>query len=268
MERNTKILIGLAAAGVVAYLVLKPKKAIASAPISQKKLTPKVITEDIKKELPVENVKEVPKETTPIVVEPSTPATPITPTTPITPSKPIEITPGTPIIPPTPSEPEAPIIPQIPDFDFEKYFKEHPIEFNIDPNVGSTMVVNPPAYGNTDPFAQYNNCIPLEQYMDLKSRGVPMSPNVCIEGTGNPISEKDRLQNAFQMKDFKNELSRDAFGDLNSFMQQGADFNIFRGDELAGDNYTTSGGGGWGGIGLSERQRDLFRMGYGGDFSA
>ena len=265
MEKQTKILIGLAAAGVVAYLVFKPKKASASTPISQKKLTPKVISEDIKKELPIDVVKEVPKGTTPIIVEPSTPATPITPSTPINTTPPTPFTPLEPT-PSKPSEPEAPIIPQIPDFDFEQYFKEHPIEFNIDPNIGSSLVNT--NIINTDPFAQYNNCIPLEQYMDLKSRGVPMSPNVCIEGTGNPISEKDRLQNAFQMKDFKNELSRDAFGDLNSFMQQGADFNIFRGDELAGDNYTTSGGGGIGGIGLSERQRDLFRMGYGGDFSA
>ena len=30
MEKNTKILLGLAAAGVVAYLVFKPKKAVSS----------------------------------------------------------------------------------------------------------------------------------------------------------------------------------------------------------------------------------------------
>jgi hypothetical protein len=35
MEKQTKILIGLAAAGVVAYLVLKPKKAVASTSVSQ-----------------------------------------------------------------------------------------------------------------------------------------------------------------------------------------------------------------------------------------
>ena len=254
MERNTKILIGVAAAGVVAYLVFKPKKAVASTPISKKKLTPKVISDDIKKELPIDVVKEVPKGTTPIIIDPTTPATPITPSTPI------NTTPPTPF---TPLEPQAPIIPEIPAFDFEQYFKEHPIVFDIDPNVGSTMVVNPPAYGNTDPFAKYDNCITLEQYFDLKARGVPMSPDVCIQGNALIISDKERQQNAFQMKDVKNELSRDAFGDLNSFMKQGQDYtNIFRGDELAGDNYNGGTGSPIGGGIFNKFSCDPF--GFGG----
>jgi hypothetical protein len=220
MEKQTKILLGLAAAGVVAYLVFKskkPKKSTASVHLPVEK-----IDEQIKKELPKEE----------------TPASPATPSSPATPA-----TPASPSTPSTPSTPAAPVIPEIPAFDFEQYFKDHPIVFDIDPNVGSTMVVNPPAYGNTDPFAKYQNCISLEEYMDLKAKGVPMSPDVCIIGTGNPISAKD-MENAFKMKDFKNELSRDQLGGLNNFMRRGTDYSYL--DETP--DYDYGGGNNNGGI--------------------
>lgn len=205
MANSNKILLGVGIFGLIGYYLFK-NKSTANTPN-----TPK------------------PKNTTPSVkvAEPSTPSTPKIPiNTPIVADVPI-VAPApkvyNPIINPETGKivsPKPIIIPS--EVDFEQYFKDHPIMFDIDPNVTSTMVVNPSYYGETDPFAQYQNCISLKEYFAKKDRGIQMSPDTCIIGTGNPISEKD-MQNAFQMKDFKNELSRDSFGDLNSFMRQGQD---------------------------------------------
>jgi hypothetical protein len=46
MEKNTKILLGLAAAGVVAYLVFKPKKAVAATPTNKKNTSDRYICPD------------------------------------------------------------------------------------------------------------------------------------------------------------------------------------------------------------------------------
>ena len=238
MDNKTKILLGIGLAGI-AYLIWKNKfpKNTASVGLPVEK-----IDEQIKKEVPA---------------TPSNPETPETPATPASPS---------PASPDTPSTPAAPVIPVIPPFDFDQYFKDHPIVIDIDPNVGSTMVVNPPAYGNADPFAKYQNCITLAKYFELKNSGVYISPDVCIENTGNPISAKD-MENAFKMRDVQNELSRDAFGDLNAFMTASDVYYI--GGWAGGESVfpTTGSSGGSGGGSLSEAQRDLFRMGYGGDFS-
>lgn len=235
MDNKTKILIGVALAGV-AYFLWKKKSSTASVDLPVEK-----IDEQFKKELPKE-----------------TPATPASPETPV-------VTPSPAPSPASPTPAPTDSIPKLPDFDFEQYFKDNPIKFDIDTNIGSSLVNTNVV--STDPFAAYQNCITLAKYFELKNSGAPIPPDTCIIGTGNPISEKDRLQNAFQMRDVQNELSRDAFGNLNAFMQQGKDYTqIFDPNAFAGDNYgggETSGGGG-----LSDRQRDLFRMGYGGDFSA
>lgn len=230
MDNKTKILLGIGLAGI-AYLIWKNKSPKDTASVH---LPVEKIDEQIKKEIPT---------------TPSTPASPETPATPATPAAPTE-----------------PIVPVIPPFDFDQYFKDHPIVIDIDPNVGSTMVVNPPAYGNADPFAKYQNCITLAKYFELKNSGVYISPDVCIENTGNPISAKD-MENAFKMKDVQNELSRDAFGDLNAFMTASDVYYI--GGWAGGESvFPNTGSGGSNGGSLSEAQRDLFRMGYGGDFSA
>jgi hypothetical protein len=54
MEKNTKILLGLATAGVVAYLVLKPKKAVASTYV-QPMATDKGIVANKVRELMLKN---------------------------------------------------------------------------------------------------------------------------------------------------------------------------------------------------------------------
>jgi hypothetical protein len=220
MDNKTKILVGIGLAGI-AYLIWKNKKAQTSA--ASVHLPVEKIDEQIKKVIPKEE----------------TPATPSTPSTPSTPA-----TPASPAAPSTPSTPasEVPVIPAIPDFDFEQYFKDHPIV--IDPNIGSSLVNT--NIVNTDPFAQYNqNCMSAAEWLKRKEEGtLPPINSYCVAGDALIISDKDRLQNAFQMKDVQNEISRDPLG-LNTFMQQGKDYTyldppeypIFQGENNNGVVY-------------------------------
>jgi len=160
--------------------------------------------------------------------------------TPITPSKPVITTPS-----------EQIVIPDMPPIviDFS----------NLAPNIGSSLV-------NTN-VIQQQKCMSVDEWLKRKENDtLPPINSYCVESGGLIITDKQRLENAFQMRDYKNELSRDAFGNLNAFMEQGQDYTqIFDPNTFAGDNYLgeTSGS-----TILSDTQRDLFRMGYGGDFSA
>ena len=200
MNNKTKILIGIGLAGI-AYLIWKNKSKTSTASVH---LPVEKIDEQIKKELPKE-----------------TPATPSTPVNPATPS--------TPVVTPTPSSPETPVA--IPDFDFEQYFKDHPIVFDIDPNIGSSLV-------NTN-LPKQQKCMTTAEWLKRKEEGtLPPINSYCVEGDGLIITDKERLQNAFQMKDIRNELSRDAFGNLDNFMERGTDFSYLE------ENFGYSKGGG------------------------
>jgi len=241
MEKSNKLLIGLGLFGLIGYFLYKNKSTAASPnKPKQKGTSSEKVVENSAPSTP-----QIPINT-PIVADVPivTPAPIFTPTPIVTPAPIVKSEPivYNPIVHPETGKIVPPITPIVipSEVDFEQYFKDHPIVFDYTPDVTSTMVVNPPAYGNTDPFAQYQNCISLKEYFAKKEKGIPMPPDTCILGTSAPISEKD-MQNAFKMQEFQNELSRDSLG-LNTFMNQGKDYtNIFRGDELAGDNY--SGGG-------------------------
>jgi hypothetical protein len=158
---------------------------------------------------------------------------------------PKEETPSTPSKPVIPSTPEQIIIPDMPPIviDFS----------NLAPNIGSSLV-------NTN-VLQQQKCLTVEEWLKMKENDtLPPINSYCVESGGLIITDKQRLENAFQMKDFKNELSRDSFGNLNSFMQRGTDYSYL--DE--GSEY---GGGGSAFGGLSETERDRIRMGYGGNLS-
>jgi hypothetical protein len=198
MNNKTKILIGISLAGI-AYLIWRSKK----APTSTASIN-----------LPVEKIdehfkKEVPKS--------ETPSTPSTPSTPESPSTPAPSSPATPV----PSEPVAPVIPP---FDFEQYFKDHPIV--IDPNIGSSLV-------NTN-IPQQQKCMSVDEWLTRKQNGtLPPDNSYCIEGNGLIITDKERLQNAFKMKEVKNEFSIDPLG-LNTFMQRGTNYDYL--DTPEGEN--------------------------------
>jgi len=154
---------------------------------------------------------------------------------------PKEETPSTkPVIPP-----EQIIIPDMPPIviDFS----------NLAPNIGSSLV-------NTY-IPQQQKCLTVEEWLKMKENdSLPPINSYCVESGGLIINDKQRLENAFQMKDFKNELSRDSFGNLNSFMQRGTDYSYL--DE-AGDNSSAPSSVYGGSI------RDRIKIyGYGGDFSA
>ena len=153
--------------------------------------------------------------------------------TPITPSKPVI---------PTPSE--QIVIPDMPPIviDFS----------NLAPNIGSSLV-------NTN-VIQQQKCLTVEEWLKMKENdSLPPINSYCVESGGLIITDKQRLENAFQMKDFKNELSRDSFGNLNSFMQRGTDYSYL--DEAGDYSATSSVYGG--------SIRDRIKIyGYGGDFSA
>lgn len=196
MNNKTKIIIGIGLAGI-AYLIWKNKKAPTS--MASVHLPVEKIDEQFKKEVPKEE----------------TPATPASPSTPATPSSPAT---------PAPSEP---VVPVIPPFDFEQYFKDHPIV--IDPNIGSSLV-------NTNIPQQPQNCMSVDEWLTRKQNGtLPPDNSYCIEGNGLIITDKERLQNAFQMKDVKNELSRDQLG-LNTFMQRGTNYDYLDTPAYAGNN--------------------------------
>jgi antitoxin component HigA of HigAB toxin-antitoxin module len=152
--------------------------------------------------------------------------------TPITPSKPVI---------PTPSE--KIVIPDMPPIviDFS----------NLAPNIGSSLV-------NTN-VIQQQKCLTVEEWLKMKENDtLPPINSYCVESGGLIITDKQRLENAFQMKDFKNELSRDSFGNLNSFMQRGTDYSYL--DEAGDYSATSSVYGG--------SIRDRIKIyGYGGDFS-
>ena len=152
--------------------------------------------------------------------------------TPITPSKPVI---------PTPSE--QIVIPDMPPIviDFS----------NLAPNIGSSLV-------NTN-VIQQQKCLTVEEWLKMKENDtLPPINSYCVESGGLIITDKQRLENAFQMKDFKNELSRDSFGNLNSFMQRGTDYSYL--DEAGDYSATSSVYGG--------SIRDRIKIyGYGGDIS-
>jgi hypothetical protein len=153
--------------------------------------------------------------------------------TPITPSKPVITTPS-----------EQIVIPDMPPIviDFS----------NLAPNIGSSLV-------NTN-VIQQQKCLTVEEWLKMKENDtLPPINSYCVESGGLIITDKQRLENAFQMKDFKNELSRDSFGNLNSFMQRGTDYSYL--DEAGDYSATSSVYGG--------SIRDRIKIyGYGGDFSA
>ena len=106
--------------------------------------------------------------------------------TPITPSKPVIPTPSGQIV-----------IPDMPPIviDFS----------NLAPNIGSSLV-------NTN-VIQQQKCLTVEEWLKMKENDtLPPINSYCVESGGLIITDKQRLENAFQMKDFKNELSRDSFG--------------------------------------------------------
>jgi hypothetical protein len=149
----------------------------------------------------------------------------------------------------TPSTPSKPVIPEqivIPDM------PPIVIDFsNLAPNIGSSLV-------NTN-VLQQQKCLTVEEWLKMKENDtLPPLNSYCVESGGLVITDKQRLENAFQMKDIQNELSRDSFGNLNSFMQRGTDYSYL--DE--GSEY---GGSAFGG--LTDRERDRIRMGYGGNLS-
>jgi hypothetical protein len=88
---------------------------------------------------------------------------------------------------------------------------------NLNPNIGSSLVNT-----NITP-SKYSDCLTLTQFFDMKSKGT-LPQTYCINNNQEILTEKD-LQNQFKMKDAKNELSRDQFGNLNSMMTRGIDFN-------------------------------------------
>jgi hypothetical protein len=156
---------------------------------------------------------------------------------------PKESTPSKPVIP---SNPEQIIVPDMPPIviDFS----------NLAPNIGSSLV-------NMN-VLQQQKCLTVEEWLKMKENDtLPPLNSYCVESGGLVITDKQRLENAFQIKDFKNELSRDSFGNLNSFMQRGTDYSYLDESEYGGF------GEGSGSGGLSEIERARIAMGYGGNLS-
>ena len=87
----------------------------------------------------------------------------------------------------------------------------------LNPNIGSSLVnMN---VVSTDPFDAYQNCHTMAEYKKLKDSGQPIPLDYCIIQTTSGPSEKVIQENAFKMKEFKNEFSVDFGTSLNGFMQ-------------------------------------------------
>ena len=130
--------------------------------------------------------------------------------TPIVNEEPIEQEDNNPIINPSTGQlitPTAPLRPIVIDYS------------GLNPNIGSSLVnMN---VVNTDPFDEYQNCHTMAEYKKLKDSGQPIPADYCINQTSSGPSEKVIQENAFKMKEFKNEFSVDFGTSLNGFMQGG-----------------------------------------------
>ena len=102
----------------------------------------------------------------------------------------------------------------------------------INPNIGSSLVnMN---VVSTDPFAEYQNCHTMKEYLAQKAKGIPFPADYCIIQDNSGPTSKEIQQNSFRMQDVKNELSPDAIG-LNTFMRQsgatGGGMSIVKGSQ-------------------------------------
>jgi len=87
----------------------------------------------------------------------------------------------------------------------------------LNPNIGSSLInMN---VVSTNPFDEFQNCHSIAEYKKLKDSGQPIPADYCINQTSSGPSEKIIQENAFKMKEFKNEFSVDFGTSLNGFMQ-------------------------------------------------